>query len=68
MRIIWNDVTGETGYNLYRDGITITKLKADAFEYIDYPPLADSYFYEIESFNDVGVSVRYGQSVPGCKK
>ncbi len=62
----WPDVIGETGYNLYRDGITIIKLKADTNEYIDYPPAAATYFYEIESFNDAGISVRFGQTVQGC--
>lgn len=64
----WPDVTGETGYTLYRNGITVFKLKADATEYIDFAPLATDYLYEIESFNDVGISVRYGQTVLGCKK
>jgi len=64
----WPDVTGETGYNLYRNGITLIKLKADSTEYIDFPPLAAEYLYEIESYNDVGISVRYGQNVMGCKK
>lgn len=64
----WPDVTGETGYTLYRDGITIFKFKADSTEYIDFPPLDTEYLYEIESYNDVGISVRYGQTVLGCKK
>jgi hypothetical protein len=64
----WADVTGETGYTLYRNGIQLTKLRADLTEYVDFPPLATEYLYEIESYNDVGVSVRYGQRVQGCKK
>lgn len=64
----WPDVTGETGYTLYRNGIQLAKLKADTTEYIDLPPLASEYLYEIESFNDVGLSVRYTQTVQGCKK
>ncbi len=64
----WPDVTGETGYTLYRDGIQLAKLRAGLTEYVDFPPLAAGYLYEIESFNDVGVSVRYGQTVQGCKK
>ncbi len=64
----WPDVIGETGYRIYRNGIQLTEVKADATEYIDFPPLATEYLYEIESFNEVGVSVRYGQIVQGCKK
>jgi hypothetical protein len=64
----WPDVTGETGYTLFRNGIQLTKLRADSTEYIDFPLLATEYLYEIESYNDVGVSVRYGQTVQGCKK
>lgn len=63
----WPDVTGETGYTLYRNGIQLTKLRADATEYVDFPPLAAEYLYEIETFNNVGVSVRYGQTAQGCK-
>ncbi len=67
VKLRWPDVIGETGYTLYRNGIQLAKLKANAYEYVDYPPLAAEYFYEIESFNDVGISVRYGQYVQGCK-
>ncbi|GEM_PF-1912091 len=64
----WPNVTGETGYRIYRNGIQLAESKAETTEYIDYPPLASQYFYEIESFNNVGVSVRYGQYVQGCQK
>lgn len=64
----WPNVTGETGYILYRNGIQLIQLRADITEYVDFPPLASDYLYEIQSFNDVGISVRYGQTVQGCKK
>lgn len=64
----WPDVTGETGYTIYRNGIQLAKLRMDTTEYVDFPPLAADYMYEIESFNDVGVSVRYAQTVQGCKR
>ncbi|PWH17403.1 MAG: hypothetical protein DDG60_02105 [Anaerolineae bacterium] len=63
----WPDVIGETGYRIYRNGIRLVELKADLTEYKDYPPRSASYLYEIESFNDVGVSVRYGQTIQGCR-
>lgn len=67
VKLRWPDVTGETGYRIYRNGIRLVELKADLTEYTDYPPLAASYLYDIESFNNVGVSVRYSQTVKGCK-
>jgi hypothetical protein len=63
----WPDVTGETGYRIYREGIMLASLKMNATEYQDYPPIANSYFYEIESINNYGVSVRFSISVAGCR-
>jgi len=63
----WPDVTGDTGYRIYREGIMLATLKMNATEYRDYPPTANSYFYEIESVNDYGVSVRFSMSVAGCR-
>jgi hypothetical protein len=62
----WQDVTGETGYQLYREGIMLASLKMNATEYRDYPPDASSYFYQVESINTYGVSVRFSMSVAGC--
>jgi hypothetical protein len=64
----WSNVTGETGYNIYRDGITLATLKADSTMFTDYPPAATEYFYEIESINEFGISVRFAQAVQGCIK
>jgi hypothetical protein len=64
----WQDVTGETGYRIYREGIMLASLKMNATEYRDYPPDANSYFYEIESINAYGVSVRSSMSVAGCRE
>jgi hypothetical protein len=63
----WPDISGETGYRIYREGITLSLLKANATEYRDYPPKANSYFYEIESINTYGISVRFSMSVAGCR-
>jgi hypothetical protein len=62
----WPDVNGETAYRIYREGIMLASLKMNAIEYVDYPPDAKSYFYEIETINDYGVSVRFSMSVVGC--
>ena len=63
----WSDVTGETGYRIYREGIMLASLKMNATEYQDYPPDANSYSYEVESINTYGVSVRFSMSVAGCR-
>jgi len=63
----WQDVTAETGYRLYREGIMLASLKMNATEYRDYPPDANSYFYEVESINEYGISVRFSMSVAGCR-
>jgi hypothetical protein len=63
----WPDVAGETSYRIYRDGIMLATLKENATEYQDYPPNANSYFYEIESVNAYGTSVRFSMSVAGCR-
>ena len=63
----WPDVSGETGYRIYRGGIMLASLKMNATEYGDYPPDANSYSYEIESINPYGVSVRFSMSVAGCR-
>lgn len=62
----WPDVKGETAYRIYRESIMLASLKMNAIEYVDYPPDAKSYFYEIETINDYGVSVRFSMSVVGC--
>lgn len=62
----WSSVTGETGFHFYRNGIMLTLLKADAVRYTDYPPNGREYFYEIESMNDDGLSVRVALKVSGC--
>jgi hypothetical protein len=63
----WPDVAGETGYRIYRGGIMLALLKMNATEYRDYPPVANSYSYEIESINAYGASVRFSMSVAGCR-
>jgi hypothetical protein len=62
----WQDVSAETGYRIYREGIMLSSLKMNATQYSDYPPDANSYFYEVESINEYGVSVRFSMSVAGC--
>ena len=62
----WPNISGETGFHFYRNGIMLTSLKIDAVSYTDYPPSGREYFYEIESLNDYGLSVRVALKVSGC--
>jgi hypothetical protein len=62
----WQDVAAETSYRIYREGIMLGSLKENATEYRDYPPDANSYFYEVEAINEYGVSVRLSMSIVGC--
>ena len=64
----WSNVVGETGFHVYRDGITLSLLKADAVEFVDYPPDGAGYLYEVESINNFGLSVRVALNTPGCLK
>jgi hypothetical protein len=63
----WTDVNGESSYVIYRDGITLATIKADATEYFDYPPDGKEYLYEVQALNDYGASIRYGHTVQGCQ-
>lgn len=62
----WPNVTGETGFHIYRGGIMLGSLKTDAVEFVDYPPDGREYLYEVESVNDFGLSVRVAVTVAGC--
>jgi hypothetical protein len=62
----WADIASETGFHFYRNGIMLALLEPDAVSYTDYPPSGREYFYEIESINDYGLSVRVALKVSGC--
>jgi hypothetical protein len=64
----WSNISGETGFHFYRNGIMLSLLKEDTFRFIDYPPLAKEYSYEIEAINNYGLSVRVPLKVFGCAK
>ncbi len=50
--ITWDDVVGEGGYALYRDGDTLVVLAADVISYTDGSALPGStYSYQIGAFN-----------------
>ena len=62
--LYWEDVTGETGYNLYKNDVLLVTLDADVSEYIDHDTFKERNgyvvnWYAIEAFNASGSSNRY---------
>jgi len=53
----WLDrADNETGYRVYRDGVLIATLSANANSYVDNPPFGGPYTYAVEAFNEGGAS------------
>ena len=50
----WQDVEGEAGYRVYRDGTLIATLGADAVSYDDTSPDLETYGYQVEAYNGYG--------------
>lgn len=63
----WPNVTGETGFHVYRNGIMLSAMKTDAVEFVDYPPDGQAYIYEVESINNFGLSIRVAVTAAGCQ-
>jgi len=64
----WGSGGGEKGFHLYRSGSRIAELKPTRFNYKDIAaPFNKDITYELEAFNDNGVSDRATQIVPKCK-
>lgn len=55
--LTWVDkADGETGYRIYRDGVKLTDLPADATTYSDTVPATGSYLYTVAAFDPEGES------------
>ena len=67
VKLEWSDVSGETGYRLYRDGSQLGQVGANATSYSDEAPKGKGLTYEIEAFSALGVSERRSLSVPVCQ-
>ncbi|MBI4760639.1 MAG: choice-of-anchor Q domain-containing protein [Chloroflexota bacterium] len=63
----WQDVNGESGYRLYRDGALLATLAANTTSYKDNPPLGGPYTYTLEAFSEAGSSLPVQLQVPKCK-
>lgn len=66
VRVQWNDVAGEDGYRVYRDGALIATLGPDATSYVDTPPNYSGHNYGVEAFNASGTSARPVATEDGC--
>jgi len=63
----WLDqADNEEGYRVYRDGALIATLGANSTSYTDNPPKPGPHTYEVEAFNDGGVSARLSVQDKGC--
>jgi len=67
VKLEWADVSGETGYRLYRNGSQLAQVGANATSYTDEAPKGKELTYEIEAFSALGVSERKSLSVPACQ-
>ncbi len=63
----WVDVAAnETGYRVYRNGELIASLPANTTSYTDNPPHGGPHTYEVEAFNQFGVSARASVQDAAC--
>jgi CSLREA domain-containing protein len=64
----WIDMAdNETGYRVYRDGVLIATLGANATSYTDSSPSCNtSHTYGVEAYNDAGASSRPTVLERGC--
>lgn len=68
VKLSWSDVSGETGYHLYRNGTLLETLGANTSIYVDgSAPLGKDLLYELEAFNVNGSSARVQTTVGACK-
>jgi hypothetical protein len=66
VRLVWQDVSGEDGYRVYRDGALISGLGADAASYDDTLPDYKPHSYRVEAFNGSGAGSTGSKSSTGC--
>jgi hypothetical protein len=66
LRLVWQDVAGEDGYNIYRDGGLINTLSANTQSYDDASPDYSPHAYRVEAFNGSGTGSTGSKSSAGC--
>jgi hypothetical protein len=62
----WSAVEGATGYHIYRNGDLQATVGAGSVVYHEKAPLGVKLVYEVEAFNEYGVSVRLAGAMPRC--
>jgi uncharacterized protein YraI len=63
----WAAAQGATGYRIYQNGTLLTTVAGSVTSYHDDAPTNLDLMYELEAYNEFGVSVRVQTSVPACK-
>ncbi|MFH1186316.1 MAG: SH3 domain-containing protein [Chloroflexota bacterium] len=66
VRLSWQNVQGEDGYRIYRDGALINTLAANAQSYDDASPDYNSHAYRTEAFNASGTASSAVKNSTGC--
>ncbi len=66
VRLVWQDVSGEDGYRIYRDGSLVGTNTADATSYDDTLPDYNAHSYRVEAFNGSGAGSTGSKSSTGC--
>jgi hypothetical protein len=64
--LTWETAQGATGYNIYRNGTLIAHLDQKHVTFTDNAPRGVNLKYQIEAFNDYGVSSRQTTRVIAC--
>lgn len=63
----WTSVPGAIGYRIYRNGSLIIELGSNVKAYRDNSsPLGVELVYELEAFNEYGVSPRISEKISAC--
>jgi uncharacterized protein YraI len=66
VRLSWQDVSGEGGYRVYRDGGLIFTTSANATFYDDTSPDYSAHGYRVDAFNGAGATSSAVQNSEGC--
>lgn len=62
--VMWNDVMGETGCSIFRDGDSLSSVAANLSEFADSTAVPGvSHTYSVRSYNDCGTSPLAGSAV-----
>jgi hypothetical protein len=66
VHLSWNDVQGEDGYRVYRDGTQIATLGAGTGSFDDTSPDYNAHSYYVEAYNAFGSASSAPKNSEGC--